>query len=878
MPYLALLVLLGASVAVASAAADVAAHGSQAVEPGLARSSTQLASARHVSTAYRLSGASADGGRPDARRWLRSVSARRRALLEEGAAAAAAGGAGAAAVADADAASNPLASATHPEVGLDALFVPRNVSCDPRCTARGNCNAEDGTCECPFGYTGPTCETPLMPACQVGPDLEPFFGMMVPRSCECARQASRFFGCSADDDTCRLYTMNYHDIRCYEFRGRPAEQQWSAMPLEGAEGVDWFIGSVQRAPPRLNPTTAAEGVLGFDIWGRPHLSLPLDRCGERHCHNRGACIIPLQSGKGGVVDRNVGNRSPHCLCYKGYMGHTCGDPMNSLCPNECRGRGVCLRGFCHCRPPYWGLDCSRQRAWALAPGVSSPVPNRVRLRIYVYDLPANVNLPHALDDNVFDLNEPSYQTHRRFLELLLRDPEVRTENPAEANLFFVPATAYSYVSNINPPTYQLIHALDYVSRRYPWFNASGGRDHFVWTTGDRGSCYVPTGLSRVIHVTLFGLHADLNPGGHNGSTFLNPQPLHHRSYACFHPKKDVLAAPWYDHMVGSTEAPDVYRKVVEAGGQAPERDLLFFFAGSIRPNDPSYSGGARQALAEHLKGLLGGPDKDSYKDVQFIEGYTPDYEALYARSRFCLAPHGAGFGVRLTLAMTHACIPVIIQDSVYQPYEADGLLPYPEFSLRLGKADVAHIVPILRAIPPDKQARMRLAMAKYHKAFLWEPWLGGRAYHYTVAALEQRLGGLWGRLWGSGSSGGAPASGGGSGRRRRQALEEEWAEEEEEEEEEEWEEEEGEAAAARGAGGEQGRGAHGGRGTGAGTAAPGSGSALEAEAAGGRTAGAGMAGVRPGAGGEPELGGSSSSSSSSSSRRRGSSRRAGRHS
>ncbi|KAG2431211.1 hypothetical protein HXX76_009739 [Chlamydomonas incerta] len=734
MPRLALIALL----AVASTAHEFPVVN--AVEPGRGTSEQHSPDSLWGSAAQRTGSGGASGleePRPvDA--------ARRRALLADAAPAPAPGS---------DAASNPLATPTHPDVGLDALFVPRNLSCDPRCTERGNCNAEEGTCECPFGYTGPACDLPLMPACQVGPGLEPFFGMMVPRSCECARQASRFFGCSADDNTCRLFTMNYHDIRCYEFRGKPAAEQWSAMPLEGAADVDWMAGSVRRAPPTLSPAKAEDGVLGFDIWGRPHLSLPLDKCGERRCHNRGACIIPLQSDKG-VVNRDVGNRPPHCLCYKGYMGHTCGDPMNSLCPSECRGRGKCLRGFCHCTPPYWGLDCSRQRAWALAPG-ASPVPNRVRLRIYVYDLPANVNLPIALDDNVFDLNEPSYQTHRRFLELLLRDPEVRTENPHEANLFFVPATAYSYVSNTNPPTYQLIHALDYVANRYPWFNASGGRDHFVWTTGDRGSCYVPTALSRVIHVTLFGLHADLNPSGHNGTTFLDPQPLHHRSYACFHPKKDVLAAPWYDHMVGSTEAPDVYRRVAEAAGAAPERDLLFFFAGSIRPGDLSYSGGARQALAEHLKRLLGAPGgKEAHKDIQFIEGYTPDYESLYARSRFCLAPHGAGFGVRLTLAMTHACIPVIIQDSVYQPYEADGLLPYPEFGLRLGKADIPHIVPILRAVPPDKQARMRLAMAKYHKAFLWEPWLGGRAYHYTVAALEQRLGGLWGRLWGGGSTGG----------------------------------------------------------------------------------------------------------------------------
>lgn len=52
---------------------------------------------------------------------------------------------------------------------------------------------------------------------------------------------------------------------------------------------------------------------------------------------------------------------------------------------------------------------------------------------------------------------------------------------------------------------------------------------------------------------------------------------------------------------------------------------------------------------------------------------------------------------------------------MYQPYESDGLLPYNQFSLRLSKSDIPHIVAILRAVPPDKLRRMRLAMAKYYR-------------------------------------------------------------------------------------------------------------------------------------------------------------------
>ncbi|PNH09581.1 hypothetical protein TSOC_003811 [Tetrabaena socialis] len=126
-------------------------------------------------------------------------------------------------------------------------------------------------------------------------------------------------------------------------------------------------------------------------------------------------------------------------------------------------------------------------------------------------------------------------------------------------------------------------------------------------------------------------------------------------------RSDASRAIKYDHMVGCRKAPVLYRQLLDAGGEAPARDLLFYFAGSVRAFDPSYSGGVRQALAEHLKGLLA--SAGNFSDIKFIDGGVPDYEQLYLRSKFCLAPHGSGFGVRLTLAMAHGCIPVIIQPS-----------------------------------------------------------------------------------------------------------------------------------------------------------------------------------------------------------------------
>ncbi|GIL86532.1 hypothetical protein Vretifemale_14819 [Volvox reticuliferus] len=547
--------------------------------------------------------------------------------------------------------------------------------------------------------------------------------------------------CEARKGSCTLASMSFHEAQCYSFTGKGLSDQWSQMPAMDEEGLEYYRGWINRKVD-LRRVQPQEGVVGKDMWDRPYLILPSEKCGHSKCHGRGACAVELPSTDLDSIRTASDSGRQFCMCYKGYMGHTCDEDMWELCPNQCRGRGQCIRGFCHCRAPYWGADCGRERAWQLAPGASL-VPNRLVLRIYVYELPSYVAFPVPQDDNVFDIDEHFYQTHRKFLEMLLMDTAVRTENPLEANLFLVPANAYSYSSNTNSPANQIEAALNYVIANFPYFNASRGTDHFLWTTGDRGACYLPRNMSRVIFVTLFGLHANLRD---NATTFLNPIPEYHPNWGCLHPKKDVVAAPWYDNMVGVNEAPRTYEKVVAAQGEAPERDLLFFFAGSVRMHDMSYSNGVRQDLFNHLKAVFA--SDGNYSDILFVEGYTADYGELHKRSRFCLAPHGSGFGVRLTLAMAHACIPVIIQDQVYQPYESDGILPYNQFALRLSKSDIPDIIPILRAVPVTKQKHMRLAMAKYYHAFLWEASLGGRAYNYTIKALNQRLHGLWGHLWG----------------------------------------------------------------------------------------------------------------------------------
>lgn len=81
----------------------------------------------------------------------------------------------------------------------------------------------------------------------------------------------------------------------------------------------------------------------------------------------------------------------------------------------------------------------------------------------------------------------------------------------------------------------------------------------------------------------------------------------------------------------------------------PFRPTLLFFGGSLRLEQLSYSGGARQAYHQHV--LL-----RNHPRVQ----YGGDLRA-YRNSTFCFCPYGDGWGNRLPHAVLGGCIPVIVQ-------------------------------------------------------------------------------------------------------------------------------------------------------------------------------------------------------------------------
>ena len=114
--------------------------------------------------------------------------------------------------------------------------------------------------------------------------------------------------------------------------------------------------------------------------------------------------------------------------------------------------------------------------------------------------------------------------------------------------------------------------------------------------------------------------------------------------------------------------------------------------------------------------------------------------SVYGDSRFCLAPSGDGYGLRLHKAvLIGGCVPVVIQPHVRQSF--DELLPYEDFSLTVPREHLKRLPEILRAVTPRRHAQMRQAMLRVQHAFTFaQSEYGGDAYRYLVDSLRLRAG------------------------------------------------------------------------------------------------------------------------------------------
>ena len=465
------------------------------------------------------------------------------------------------------------------------------------------------------------------PACEIAPGIRS--DCMHTSTCDCHRQceALLMLGLSGEVTVCfnhtRTATSTLDDVLAspllYYGRTRVvAPGANSVAEVAMSRGAAWTSAQLAQLETLLHPS----------------------RCPE-NCSMHGWCR-QLHEGF-------------RCQCFFDWVGEYCNLPRPSHpCINNCHGWGECIEGVCACKPGRHGVDCSLPLLHRDA------ADSQQRPRIYVYELPPYFNVWREM---VAINRNPSYLLWER----LLASP-YRTARGEEADYFLLAVGPMGSVSHGLP-----MLAAEYVRDAFPYWNASGGKDHLIIWPWDFGACWTARhpSVRDAIQITHYGL-VDTSAQDTCQCQLCGPHV----------PSKDIV-------IPSTLEFSFMLKTPFAAHAAQPKRDLRLFFSGK-----PTGSIRVRLlALDTHRR-----------RDVVITQDGV-DLGDFMLRSVFCIGAPGAGYGTRAVLAVIMGCIPVIVDDSVTQPWEDE--VDWTRFSIKVRNAELDHLLDIVDAVPAENVTRMQ---------------------------------------------------------------------------------------------------------------------------------------------------------------------------
>ena len=343
-------------------------------------------------------------------------------------------------------------------------------------------------------------------------------------------------------------------------------------------------------------------------------------------------------------------------------------------------------------------------------------------KVFVYDVPKQ--LTSELAKKYGRCERDQYGTeiwfHRNF-----RDDKngVRTMNPEEADLFFVPQYGECFLWSremlrhenqgqaMEETNEYFLEVLSHVKGKWPYFNRTDGRDHIFVFAGARGPTIFRDWQKEIPH-----------------SIYLTPEG--DRTLPQFDTWKDiVIPGLEYDKRMYLEEHRNELVK------NPPKRKILAMFRGTIdHPAGFAYSKGLRPKLKKIFQNatdvIYGTKIKDCDRDC---------YVREMTESVFCLNPLGwTPWTLRFYQAVMTRCIPIIIADNIEFPFESE--INYSEFALKIPEKDVSDILETMRDMPEEERERRRQYMDKIWKKFTYQrPAELGDAYYSTVKELGRKV-------------------------------------------------------------------------------------------------------------------------------------------
>jgi probable glucuronoxylan glucuronosyltransferase IRX7 len=410
------------------------------------------------------------------------------------------------------------------------------------------------------------------------------------------------------------------------------------------------------------------------------------------------------------------------------------------------------------------------------------------LKIYLYNLPKkfNKNLLKNIKSDKKRYQGYQDQMAEAIIYSQFLKSNIRTKNPNEADLFFVPLFSAASVSQlVHKPEQRekarklVLETQQYIEKHHPFWKKYNGADHVWIFTHDHGICFDTSDERAFESKTLRKLMEKVKDSIFltNTGDLMSP---------CFNPKSSIVIPPF----IPRGKLRNLFDRSKLEG---TPRDILASFRGQttlIKPRDPwfrylmlygskedkkhnhgkepsilpcfdwasnanncatcqsaccaaeitegrVYSNGVRQRLLSMF-----GKEKN-YKKTGILVSRkkSPKWMDEMKRSKFCLAPIGfAKWSIRCFESIVAGCIPVIIANNLTLPFE--DYLNWPAFSVIMKETDISKLTFILNSISPSKVIEMQanLNQVRLHFMYGGVPGVGnGNAFDLIIDSLKQKF-------------------------------------------------------------------------------------------------------------------------------------------
>jgi hypothetical protein len=323
-------------------------------------------------------------------------------------------------------------------------------------------------------------------------------------------------------------------------------------------------------------------------------------------------------------------------------------------------------------------------------------------KIYVYKAPESFQVSKKVQDE--RCHESNYNSEI-ILHNQLTDPSSPiykyyvTENPEEANFFFIPFFGACYLYNCwaehgwkwdercEVDKRYVDPMMDMVMNEYPYWKKSGGKNHIMIHPMDQTFTYYQSNAR--FQPAIF-----LKTVGDKREKWMHRHRYH----------RDIVI-PSATRMIHHLRANPM--DYLDANGQPKngKRDIFVLFQGccpDVKPED-EYSNGIRSLMFQYFA------DYPGYEIGQVIA--DQDYIKKLARAKYGLSPMGWTLDTtRIWEFMAFGVVPVVIADGIIEPFEMD--VDWDSFIVRIRRDQVHRMDEILRAI--DDEAY------EYKRKKLWE--------------------------------------------------------------------------------------------------------------------------------------------------------------